>query len=131
MSYRKAGKRLLDLLIVLPGLLLLAPVFLLFDLNQNQLASPVFQTAPCPWGRYVTLLKLDMQPGRKTASKPLEQNPRCVGILPHVQAPTIRGHASWAVPRRWSPMSCRSCDVLWGEMSPVGPRQILDSSLEV
>jgi lipopolysaccharide/colanic/teichoic acid biosynthesis glycosyltransferase len=121
LSYRRAGKRLLDLLLTLPALLVLAPLFLLLALLVRlKLGSPILfrQRRPGINGRAFTLLKF------RTMT---DARDRDGGLLPDAERLTRFGRFLRATSLDELPELFK---VLKGDMSLVGPRPLLMEYLD-
>lgn len=118
--YRRGGKRLLDLAIVLPALLLTTPlVAALALLVRARLGSPVLfrQERPGLGGRPFTLLKLrTMREVRGADGRPLPDAERLTPL-----GRRLRRSSLDELPELWN--------VLRGDMSLVGPRPLLTEYL--
>jgi len=120
-SYRRAGKRLLDLLLVIPALVLLAPAFLLLAvLVRFKLGSPILfrQRRPGLNGRAFTLMKFRTMTDARDASGQL---------LPDGQRLTRFGRFLRAASLDELP---ELFNILRGDMSLVGPRPLLMQYLD-
>jgi lipopolysaccharide/colanic/teichoic acid biosynthesis glycosyltransferase len=119
--YRRWGKRLFDLAVAAPAMVLLAPVFgLLALLVRVRLGAPVFfrQQRPGLAGRPFTILKFRTM----TDARDLEGN-----LLPDAQrlpafGRFLRSTSLDELPELWN--------VLRGDMSLVGPRPLLMQYLD-
>jgi Sugar transferases involved in lipopolysaccharide synthesis len=121
LSYRRAGKRLLDLSLTIPAVIILAPLFLLLALLvRSKLGSPILfrQRRPGINGRAFTLLKFrTMTDGRD----------RDGGLLPDAERLTRFGRFLRATSLDELPELFK---VLKGDMSLVGPRPLLMEYLD-
>jgi len=118
--YRRWGKRLLDLGLALPALLLAAPLLGLLALGVRLwLGAPVLyrQGRPGLAGRPFTVLKLrTMHEARDAAGRPLPDSERLTPL-----GRSLRRTSLDELPELWN--------VLRGEMSLVGPRPLLPEYL--
>jgi lipopolysaccharide/colanic/teichoic acid biosynthesis glycosyltransferase len=121
LSYRRAGKRLLDLLLTLPALIILAPLFLLLALLVRlKLGSPILfrQRRPGINGRAFTLLKF------RTMTDTRDKDG---SLLPDAERLTRFGRFLRATSLDELPELFK---VLKGDMSLVGPRPLLMEYLD-
>jgi lipopolysaccharide/colanic/teichoic acid biosynthesis glycosyltransferase len=121
LSYRRAGKRLLDLSLTLPALIVLAPLFLLLALLVRvKLGSPILfrQRRPGINGRAFTLLKF------RTMTDARDKDGR---LLPDAERLTRFGRFLRATSLDELPELFK---VLKGDMSLVGPRPLLMEYLD-
>jgi lipopolysaccharide/colanic/teichoic acid biosynthesis glycosyltransferase len=121
LSYRRAGKRLLDLSLTLPALIILAPLFLLLALLVRvKLGSPIWfrQRRPGINGRAFTLLKF------RTMTDARDSDGR---LLPDAERLTRFGRFLRATSLDELPELFK---VLKGDMSLVGPRPLLMEYLD-
>ena len=120
-SYRRAGKRMFDLLLVVPALVLLAPLFLLLAmLVRVKLGSPILfrQRRPGLKGRAFTLMKFRTMTDARDASG-------C--LLPDSERLTRFGRFLRATSLDELP---ELFNILKGDMSLVGPRPLLMEYLD-
>ena len=121
LSYRRAGKRLFDLLLTVPSLILLAPLLLLLALLVRlKLGSPVLfrQRRPGLRGRAFTLMKFrTMTDARDADGRLLPDGERLTGFGKFLRATSLD-----ELPELFN--------VLKGEMSLVGPRPLLMEYLD-
>ncbi|HJQ22302.1 MAG TPA: sugar transferase [Blastocatellia bacterium] len=121
LTYRRAGKRLLDLLLTVPSLILLAPPLLLLALLVRlKLGSPVLfrQRRPGLNGRAFTLMKFrTMTDARGADGRLLPDGERLTGFGRFLRATSLD-----ELPELFN--------VLRGEMSLVGPRPLLIEYLD-
>jgi lipopolysaccharide/colanic/teichoic acid biosynthesis glycosyltransferase len=114
--YRRTGKRLLDLSLTTPALLLLAPVGLaLAALIRLKLGSPVLFRQPRPGrdGQIFELIKFrTMTDARDPSGKPLPDDQRLTPF-----GGRLRRSSLDELPTLWN--------VIRGDMSLVGPRPLL------
>ncbi|MEN3334561.1 MAG: hypothetical protein V7641_3926 [Blastocatellia bacterium] len=121
LSYRRAGKRLLDLSLTLPALILLAPLFLLLaGLVRVKLGSPIWfrQRRPGAGGRAFTIWKF------RTMNDARDSDGR---LLPDAERLTRFGRFLRATSLDELPELFK---VLKGDMSLVGPRPLLMEYLD-
>ncbi|HKP11956.1 MAG TPA: sugar transferase [Blastocatellia bacterium] len=115
-SYRRAGKRLLDLSLVMPALILLAPLFLLLALLvRAKLGRPIFfrQRRPGINGRAFTLMKFrTMTDARDASGRLLPDGERLTRFGKFLRAASLD-----ELPELFN--------ILKGDMSLVGPRPLL------
>ncbi len=121
LSYSRAGKRLFDLLLTVPALILLAPLLLLLALLVRvKLGSPVLfrQRRPGLNGRAFTLMKFrTMTDARDNTGRLLPDGERLTGFGKFLRATSLD-----ELPELFN--------VLRGEMSLVGPRPLLMEYLD-
>ncbi|MFL6278423.1 MAG: sugar transferase [Blastocatellia bacterium] len=121
LPYRRAGKRLLDLSLTIPSLILLAPLLLLLAvLVRVKLGSPVLfrQRRPGLNGSAFTLMKFrTMTEARDDAGHLLPDSKRLTGFGKFLRATSLD-----ELPELFN--------VLRGEMSLVGPRPLLMEYLD-
>lgn len=119
--YRRTGKRLLDLSLTTPALLLLAPVGLaLAALIRLKLGSPVLFRQPRPGrdGQIFELIKFrTMTDARDPSGKPLPDDQRLTPF-----GARLRRSSLDELPTLWN--------VIRGDMSLVGPRPLLVQYLD-
>ncbi|HET6415537.1 MAG TPA: sugar transferase [Polyangiales bacterium] len=119
--YRRTGKRLLDLSLTTPALLLLAPVGLaLAALIRLKLGSPVLFRQPRPGrdGQIFELIKFrTMTDARDPSGKPLPDDQRLTPF-----GGRLRRSSLDELPTLWN--------VIRGDMSLVGPRPLLVQYLD-
>ena len=120
-SYRRAGKRLIDLLLVVPALVLLAPLVLLLALLVRvKLGSPILfrQRRPGLNGRAFTLMKFrTMTDARDAAGQLLPDSERLTRFGRFMRATSLD-----ELPELFN--------ILKGDMSLVGPRPLLMQYLD-
>jgi lipopolysaccharide/colanic/teichoic acid biosynthesis glycosyltransferase len=121
LSYERAGKRLLDLSLTLPSLVVLAPLFLLLMLLVRvKLGSPILfrQRRPGMSGRAFTLMKFrTMTDARDTQGR----------LLPDAERLTRFGRFLRATSLDELP---ELFNILKGDMSLIGPRPLLMEYLD-
>src|SRR5205823_5727062 len=121
LSYKHTGKRLFDLLLTLPALLMLAPLFLLLaGLVRVKLGSPILfrQRRPGAGGRAFTLMKFrTMTDARDSDGRLLADAERLTRFGSFLRATSLD-----ELPELFN--------VLKGEMSLVGPRPLLMEYLD-
>jgi lipopolysaccharide/colanic/teichoic acid biosynthesis glycosyltransferase len=120
-SYRRAGKRLLDLSLTIPALVVLAPLFLLLALLVRvKLGSPILfrQRRPGIKGRAFTMMKF------RTMTDARDMNGR---LLPDAERLTRFGRFLRTTSLDELPELFK---VLKGDMSLVGPRPLLMEYLD-
>ncbi len=119
--YRARGKRLLDLALTVPGLVLLSPLFALVALLvAARLGRPVLfrQRRPGLGGRLFTLLKFrTMREANDKSGRPLPDRDRLTPFGRFLRRTSLD-----ELPELWN--------VLRGEMSLVGPRPLLIQYLD-
>jgi sugar transferase EpsL len=119
--YRRSGKRPVDLVLVMPALMILAPVLVVLGLLVRwQLGAPVFfrQQRPGLQGRAFTLLKFrTMTEARDEEGQLLRDEGRLTGFGRFLRRTSLD-----ELPEL--------INVLKGEMSLVGPRPLLVEYLE-
>ena len=121
LSYQRAGKRLLDLALTLPALVVLAPLFLLLALLVRlKLGSPILfrQRRPGLNGQAFTLMKF------RTMTDTRDANNR---LLPDAERLTRFGRFLRATSLDELP---ELFNILKGDMSLVGPRPLLMEYLD-
>ncbi len=121
LSYQRAGKRLLDLSLTLPALVVLAPLFLLLTLLVRvKLGSPILfrQRRPGAGGRAFTLMKFrTMTDARDTRGRLLPDAERLTRFGKFLRATSLD-----ELPELFN--------ILKGDMSLVGPRPLLMEYLD-
>jgi lipopolysaccharide/colanic/teichoic acid biosynthesis glycosyltransferase len=120
-SYRRAGKRVVDLLLIVPALVLLAPLFLLLALLVRvKLGSPILfrQRRPGLNGRAFTLMKFrTMTDARDANGRLLSDSERLTRFGRFLRATSLD-----ELPELFN--------ILKGDMSLVGPRPLLMEYLD-